>query len=373
MINSTRLERIKWSYASRALRDRPAFWSEADARFRMDTEPPLMGNVLVARIGQIGHHKAIDDPTGVRHALFEGDIVGVVFSPRYATEQFEAIVPPDLSTVQIVAGGGVCGLVVSRSGVMQSPTTLLPLGYLVDRRGQRINLSDHGLTPTTISTGSLPVVLSVGASMDAGKTTAAGSLVHGLTRAGWRVSAAKLTGTAAAKDPRFMFDCGAMRVLDFSSVGYASTLGISEQQLQNIAETCMSQLAEDAPDVLVLEIADGITQRETRMLLSWFAKRRGPTYTMYSCGDALAVQVGVQRLREMGVHPIAVSGTVTVSPLAMAEAQAETDLPVLSREMLRQADVQVRLGLSRPFRTEPVGVMVVNRSSKHADLEADVA
>ena len=369
----TKTERIKWSFASRALRDRPKFWSQADARFRLDSEPPLMGNVLVARVAQVGHHKAIDDPAGARHGIFEGDIVGLVFSPRYATRQFEAIVPPNLDTVQIVAGGGVCGLVVSSSAVMQDPTALVPLGYLVDAMGNRVNLSDHGLTPTTTSISELPVVLSVGASMDSGKTTAAGSLVHGLSRAGWRVSAAKLTGTAAAKDPRFMLDSGAMRVLDFASVGYASTLGISDEQLQNISTTCMSQLALDNPDVLILEIADGITQRETRMLLSWFAKRTAPTYAMYSCGDALAVDVGVRRLRGLGIRPIAVSGTVTISPLAMAEAQAETDLPVLSREMLRSPSVEARLGLSRSGRVEAAEIMVVNRSLEHADLEADVA
>jgi hypothetical protein len=370
---STTTQRIKWSYASGALRDRPAFWSEADARFRLDAGPPLMGQVLLARVAQLGHHKAIDDPAGARHAIFEGDVVGVVFSPRYATEQFEAIVPPNLETVQIVAGGGVCGLVVSRSAVMQNPTMLQPLGFLVDRRGNRINLSDHGLSPTATPNGHVPVVLSVGASMDAGKTTAAGSLVHGLSRAGWRVSAAKLTGTAAAKDPRYMLDSGAMRVLDFAGVGYASTLGISAEQLENIADTCMSQLAEDAPDLLVLEIADGITQRETRMLLSWFAKRAGPTYAMYSCGDALAVDVGIRRLRALGVRPIAVSGTVTISPLAMAEAQAETDLPVLSREMLRNPEVVSRLGLARAARPEPAEVVVVPRSAEHVDLESDVA
>lgn len=170
-----------------------------------------------------------------------------------------------------------------------------------------------------------------------------------------------------------MFDNGAIRVLDFASVGYASTLGISEEQLQNIAETCMSNLAEDGPDILVLEIADGITQRETRMLLSWFAKRKAPTYAMYSCGDALAVDVGVRRLRGLGVRPIAVSGTVTVSPLAMAEAQCETDLPVLSREMLRHPEVETRLGLTRAARAEHAQVVVVNRSSEPTDLEADVA
>jgi hypothetical protein len=268
-----------------------------------------------------------------------------VFSPRYATAQFEAVVPSSLAQVQIVAGGGVCGLVVSRSGAMGEPTRLDPLGYLLDGAGVRVNLADHGLRPVEARHEQVPVILSVGASMDSGKTTSASHLIYGLTRAGFRVGAAKLTGTAAAKDPKLMLDSGAIGVLDFAGAGYASTIGLSDGQLEGIAQACLSHLTRKGAEVLVFELADGVMQRETQMLLSWFARRRGPTAAMFSCGDAFSVGTGVERLRRAGVRPVAVSGMVTASPLSQAEAASETDLPVLSLAQLRDPGIVDVLGL----------------------------
>lgn len=344
-MSSSQAAVIKWTYATNALTERPAEWRAGDPRFALDGAPPKMGNVLIARVTQVGHHSRLDDPAGVRTLILEGDVVAVVFSPRYATAQFEAIVPDSLENVQVVAGGGVCGLVVSKSGVMQEPTKLEPLGYLRRWDGQRVDLADEGLRPAEADFDAIPVVLSVGASMDSGKTTSASYLVHGLTRGGIRVGAAKLTGTAAAKDPRFMLDAGAIHVLDFAACGHASTIGLSAERLAHVARVCMSNLAKRGAEVMVLEIADGIMQRETQIMLSLFAKRRGPTAAMYACGDAFSVSVGVERLRRMGVRPIAVTGMVTSSPLSQAEAQAETDLPVFSIERLRRPDVYDALGL----------------------------
>jgi hypothetical protein len=335
---------IKWTYATRALTDRPAAWQENDPRFSLAGGPPRMGDVLIARIANLGHHQRLDEPTGTRSSLYAGDVVGVVFSPRYATAQFEAIVPPSLERVQVVAGGGVCGLVVSQSGVMSEPTRLEPLGYLHDSSGARVKLAAHGIREIDARHQDLPVILSVGASMDSGKTTSASSLIFGLTRAGLRVGAAKLTGTAAAKDPKLMRDSGAIDVLDFAAAGYASTIGLSESQLEGIALACLSRLANAGAEVLVFELADGVMQRETQLMLAWFARRSGPTTSMFSCSDTFSVSTGVERLRRAGVRPIAVSGIVTSSPLSQSEAAWETDLPVLSLAQLRDPGIAGIMG-----------------------------
>lgn len=347
---------IKWTYAAGAVPNRPEAWREGDPRFGLDAAPPRMGEVLVARVREIGHHSRLDEPSGVKATILDGDVVGVVFSPRYATEQFEAVVPPTLELVQIVAGGGVCGVVVSRSGSMGEPTRLEPLGFLRGPDGARVNLADVGLRPVAAEYSELPVVLSVGASMDSGKTTSAAYLINGLTRGGWRVGAAKLTGTAAAKDPKLMADAGAIEVLDFARAGYASTVGLSAERLAHVADVCMSRLAQRGAEIMVLEIADGVMQRETQLMLSWFAGRAGPTAAIYSCGDAFAVGTGVDRLRRAGVRPLAVSGMVTSSPLSLDEARAETELPVLSRDELRQPDIHRRLGLAELATAGPVVV-----------------
>ena len=49
------------------------------------------------------------------------------------------------------------------------------------------------------------------------------SIVRGLTAAGYRVAAGKVTGTGAGGDFHMFVDAGATRVLDFTDFGFSST------------------------------------------------------------------------------------------------------------------------------------------------------
>lgn len=63
-----------------------------------------------------------------------------VFGHRYATCQFEGYVPTDsLEQYHILGQGGVIGIVKSSHAKMPNPTTLRPLGYVVDQSGAVIN------------------------------------------------------------------------------------------------------------------------------------------------------------------------------------------------------------------------------------------
>jgi hypothetical protein len=73
---------IKWTYATAALREPPRLWRSDDAAFSLAGGPPRMGDVLVARVLELGHHQKLDERDGTRTTLFAGDIVGLVFSPR---------------------------------------------------------------------------------------------------------------------------------------------------------------------------------------------------------------------------------------------------------------------------------------------------
>ena len=53
--------------------------------------------------------------------------------------------------------------------------------------------------------------------MNSGKTTTVAAITHGLTAAGLRVGAMKVTGTGAGGDPFLFADAGAAEVLDFTS------------------------------------------------------------------------------------------------------------------------------------------------------------
>jgi hypothetical protein len=231
------------------------------------TKSPRAGDLVAAEVLSIGKHNLIEDRTGISHHIFPGDRIISTFGNRYATDQYEGYVPertPD--EFDLLSVGGVCGHVVSQHTTMPSPTRLRFLGFVTDLQEQPLNSAQFGL-PRRTPNGTCEVILVVGSSMNSGKTTTVGTLVRALSRAGLRVCAAKITGTAAGKDGRYFASCGAARVLDFTDVGYPSTYLLDLHELLDIFATLLAHLQDETPDYIVIEVADGIFQRETRMLL----------------------------------------------------------------------------------------------------------
>ena len=70
---------------------------------------PEAGDLILARVTQLGQHRRIENVHGRRGDLYVGDEIIVAYGNRYAPDQFEAVVPADLGRVQLVAGGGVAG------------------------------------------------------------------------------------------------------------------------------------------------------------------------------------------------------------------------------------------------------------------------
>ena len=223
-----------------------------------------MNDVIIAEVVELGRHTKIELPTKRAATLFVGDLVGVAYGYRYATRQFEGVIPPSNGPCHMLSVGGVCGEVVGMPFDMEPPTILRPLGYLRGADGKRVNLERLGIVGSEPPFGAAKVILVVGASMDSGKTTAAYSIVHGLTRAGAVVAAGKVTGTASAKDPLIMEDAGAVKILDFTDAGFVSTAQCSSAQLSNSDAIGTHLLIRT--DYIVLEIADGIVQRDATAL-----------------------------------------------------------------------------------------------------------
>ena len=183
--------RIKWGYATASIPDRPS--TVGAATTRLDSDPPRRGDVVLACVEEIGRHTRIDLVDLTKSSLFVGDVLGLTLAPRYATRQFEAVVPGDLEDLHFVCSGGICGRVTGVPSAMLQPTRLRALGYLV-RDGERVTTRAHRLPPPATPGPGAPVLVVVGSAMDSGKTTAAVSLANGLTRSGCGVAAAKAVG-----------------------------------------------------------------------------------------------------------------------------------------------------------------------------------
>lgn len=310
------------------------------------TRPPRAGDLVAAQVLSLGKHTTIEDRTGVTYHLFPGDRIIGAFGNRYATDQYEGYVPTQVpDEFDLLSIGGVCGHVASRHDAMTVPTRLRFLGVVSDARAQPLNLSQFRL-PHRDCGSTCEVILVVGASMNSGKTTTVGTLVRALSGFGYTVCAAKVTGTAAGKDGRYFSSCGAARVLDFTDVGHASTYLLSLHELLDIYTTLLASLQHVHPDYIVIEVADGIFQRETRMLLESIRFRSRINHVFFAANDSLSAECGVRHLRDMGLPVRATSGMVTQSPLASREAEEATGLPCMSIPRLLSDETLELLGLA---------------------------
>lgn len=295
---------------------------------------PRIGDLVVAEVLSLGKHSAIEGRESARENIFPGDLIVGAFGNRYATDQYEGYVPEGrASFCDLLSIGGVCGNVVSRHVAMVSPTKLRIHGLVCDQDGQVVNQRQFGLGPRS-SEGNGEVILVVGSSMNAGKTTVVGTLARALSRAGFRVAAAKLTGTAASKDTRFFASSGARPVLDFTDAGYPSTYMLGIDELVQIHRTLLAHLRAAAPDYIVVEIADGIFQRETQLLLEHPEILATVDHVFFAANDSLSALTGQRFAVEHELPLRAIAGRVSMSPLAVRETEEVTGLPCLTNQRI---------------------------------------
>lgn len=298
------------------------------------THLPKAGDVALFRVLEIGRHKNIQGVDKRLQAILEGDTIMASFANRYATSQFEGYVPDAPQEVyDILGAGGAIGILKSKNAALKDdePTKVELIGYCCDDDGQVINsLFYH--TPRIPFEGQLPgdakVILSIGATMDSGKTTTAAFTARGLKMQGYRVGFIKLTGTAHTKDKDFVFDCGADYSFDFSDAGFPSTFLCTKETILDIYQTLLNMFLAHPVDYIVMEIADGILQKETDFLIKDAAFMKTIHNTIFSCGDSLSALKGLELLNKIGIHPSLISGKFTMSPLLIREVQAITEVPI---------------------------------------------
>lgn len=320
------LDSAKWAFTTRRV-PREAI-NALDPRVHL-ARP---GDLVLAEVLRIGQHRNIQMAQGRAATLYPGDRVVVVLGDRYAPDQFHATATITGDTADLVAGGGIVGRVEAAHAKMDMPTQLRPLALLVDPTGGPANVATYALPHRAMDPR--PTVLGVfGASMNAGKTTATACLAHGLMRSGLAVAAIKATGTGAFGDYHTFADAG-VPTLDFTDVGMATTYRMPMARIEEGFASLVAHCASAGTEVIVCEIADGVFQQETRAILQGGAIRERLDGILFAAPDALSALGGVLLLERLGLSPFALAGMVSLSPLATAEAEAATGLPVLTREKL---------------------------------------
>ncbi|KOO02331.1 DUF1611 domain-containing protein [Vibrio nereis] len=298
---------------------------------------PRAGDLILAKVSLIGHHTRTERVDGRKAKLFEGDEVILAYGNRYAPDQFEAVIPEDLSPCHMVAAGGIAAKALSWHAKIEFPTEITPIGLVADKNGKVINLSDYSV-PKALSVPNVPNVTVVGTSMNAGKTTTAAHIIHGLTKAGYKVGAMKVTGTGAGGDLWLMQDAGAICAVDFTDAGFPTSFKVDQAELMNIVKKLSQTLINQGCDAIVVEIADGVYQQETRALLQDPEYKSQFNNVVFTARESLGATSGALWLKSEGYHVPAISGMICCSPLAAREAATQVQLPILDLEDLVNAD-----------------------------------
>lgn len=191
--------------------------------------------------------------TGRMVEIVEGDLIVGAFGVRYAT--MEAVggwqgIGRD-RIMETLTGAGLFGKSTSRSVMLPPLPSLLYKGHVVVD-GEKAEM--RGYVPAVPEQAfELPVVLLVGTSMSAGKTTSARVIVRLLREAGLEVIGAKLTGAGRYRDILAMQDAGAEHIFDFVDAGLPSTV-IAESEYRGALRNLLSRIAGVGADVVVAEV-----------------------------------------------------------------------------------------------------------------------
>lgn len=301
------------------------------------------GDVVLARIDEIGHHGAIELPDGRRAKLFPGYEVLLACGARYAPDQFEADSPETVGPAHLAAAGGIAGVVLAAHARMKPATRITILGAALDAAGRQITLMSRRLPEPVAPARHVPAYVVCGTAMNAGKSTTLASMVRGFSLMGRRVAALKVTGTGAGGDTWHFRDAGAEIVLDFTDAGFGTTFRADPAAILDGIRLLRAEAAARGAEVILMEIADGLHQAETAAILAAPGFRDSIEGVIFAASDAMGAEAGTRRLVAMGHRVLAVSGLLTASPLARREAEGATGLPVCGPADLHQPATCLRL------------------------------
>jgi len=293
-----------------------------------------VGNVVAVRVlTENAVYNHLELPTGRLCKINRHDVIIGVLGERRALKGFVGHVPPTLAPgdrLHILNLGGVIGRCVDHYRELGEAIEVELLGMVVDEDGEHpgtiLNIAKNALPPRERLGRSRPLVLVAGTCMSSGKTLAAAQLIKHFTHAGYRVAAAKLTGIACLRDTLNMADHGAVKTLSFLDCGYPSTVSVSN--LPSIAKALIAELNEAEPDVIVLELGDGIIGGyNVHVLFEDAELMRFAAAIVFCASDFVGAWGGLRLLEARGVPVTVISGAVTDSAMGREFIEREWGVP----------------------------------------------
>jgi len=298
-------------------------------------KPPQIGDLVYGAISRIGQHSSLENVSGRIHTIHDGTKAAFVFGNRYAPDFYEGLVPDTITDeVDLIARSGIVGTVKTKNSLIKDPTSVKLLGYVCDHLGNTLNTRNFSKINPRQKVKKEPrsrMILICGTSMNSGKSMSAAACCWALTSMGYTVRASKVTGTASLKDILHMNDSGAHPYADFTYLGYPSTYLLPKNDLLDIFNLLDLKYANNPKNFWVVELADGIIQREAAILLSSPELVSRIHKFIFCANDAFGAIGGLITLRDkFGLVPDILSGVCSSSPLHIRELSQFTDIPVFN-------------------------------------------
>ncbi len=305
-----------------------------------DRFPCEEGDVVAVRIlTRKTTYNQLELPTGRFSFLKPGDVVAGALGHRRALLGYAGHLPEKLAVgdvVNLLNIGGCLGVCTSANPDLGAPFDCEVLGqvlhfpYLGERIGVPANIR-QGARPLAdaLDTNGVPVVAVVGTCMSSGKTFACTSLIQELVRAPLKVHAAKTTGVSLRRDIHAMEDAGARETLVFTDLGVVTT---QRSNAPALARSMLTSLAASDPDVIVLELGDGLLgDYGVDAILEAADLRDAFSAVVLAANDPVAAWGGLRLLTERyGLETTVVTGPATDNVAGTEMIEGRMGLPAVN-------------------------------------------
>ena len=315
--------------------------SDLSNKLRLSPDIPCDEGVLVAVrvLNNKARYNQLELTSGRMATVTQGDIVVGALGHRKALLGYSGHLPTKLAvgdTIQLLNIGGVLGICDSANPDVGPPFdcevlgTVLHFPYLGERIGVPARAGEQAFNPDApLDTQGVPVVALAGTCMDSGKTAAACAIVSRLRHRGLHVAACKATGVSLRRDILAMQDAGATETMIFSDLGIVTTTAENGPAL---TRSLLTSLAGERPDVIVLELGDGLLGAYgVEAILSDVAIRAALTAVVLCANDPVAAWGGAKILREQfEIEPAVVTGPATDNAVGIDQISERLELPAIN-------------------------------------------
>lgn len=329
----------------------------------LDDSPhvPQEGDVVIVKaLSESVTYGNLELPSGRLAKINRNDILAGVFGKRRALKGFVGDIPAGVKkgdNLHLLNMGGLIGECTGHHSSYSDAIEVEVVGMAVDSNGVTLNIAANALEPADRLNGSAPIIIVAGSSMHSGKTVAACEIIKQANQAGLNVAGAKMSGVAALRDTYNMLDHGASEVASFMDCGLPSTVDVHD--LAPVAKAILNHLNEYDPDLIVVELGDGILGGySVDTILKDEEIRNAMTSLVFCASDYVGVVGGRTVLNSLGLDIDVVAGSVTDSK--MGEDYVRDRLAITAANAHRNGEQLFFLCYGAVAKVQPIPIEAIS-------------